>query len=85
MVLEAGAVVFIPMLTIPEGEFMQTILHQLVARADLSEVDVNDVMMLVLSKMANETGMITERVHKNIFNQIKVEDDKRKTEYNASV
>lgn len=85
MVLEAGAVVFIPMLTIPEGEFMQTILHQLVARADLSEVDVNDVMMLVLSKMANETGMITERVDINIFNQIKVEDDKRKTEYNASV
>ena len=85
MVLEAGAVVFIPMLTIPEGEFMQTILHQLVARADLSEVDVNDVMMLVLSKMANETGMITERVNKNIFNQIKAEDDKRKTEYNASV
>ena len=85
MVLEAGAVVFIPMLTIPEGESMQTILHQLVARADLSEVDVNDVMMLVLSKMANETGMITERVNKNIFNQIKAEDDKRKTEYNASV
>ena len=85
MVLEAGAVVCIPMLTIPEGESMQTILHQLVARADLSEVDVNDVMMLVLSKMANETGMITERVDINIFNQIKVEDDKRKTEYNASV
>ena len=60
MAVELGAIVSFPMLTNPEAEFGRTILHLLVETVELCEMGANDVMMLVLSEMVKETGMITK-------------------------